>query len=103
MARTQGKGWFRTRKQSKGEFVLFCYYSQDPATGERKERFHKLGLVSQFPDEARRWTQGPRIPDSRSSPPAREHRHHLEPWEKVTSTSVLGGLHHEYQIKDSAA
>jgi hypothetical protein len=48
MARTQGKGWFRTRQQSKGEFVLFCYYSQDPATGERKERFHKLGLVSQF-------------------------------------------------------
>ena len=44
MARTQGKGWFRTRKQSKGEFVLFCYYSQDPASGERKERFHKPGL-----------------------------------------------------------
>ena len=46
---------------------------------------------------------GPGIPDSRSSPPAREYRHHLEPWEKVTSTSVLGGLHHEYQIKHSAA
>jgi putative transposase len=46
---------------------------------------------------------GPGIPDSRSSPPAREHRHHFEPWEKVTSTSVLGGLHHEYQIKHSAA
>lgn len=57
MARSQGKGWFRTRKQSKGEFVLFCYYSQDPATGERKERFHKLGLVSQFPDEAARWKE----------------------------------------------
>jgi len=46
---------------------------------------------------------GPGIPDSRSSPPARKYRHHLEPWEKVTSTSVLGGLHHEYQIKRSAA
>jgi transposase InsO family protein len=46
---------------------------------------------------------GPGIPDSRSSPPARKHRHHLEPWEKVTSTSVFGGLHHEYQIKHSAA
>jgi len=57
VARTQGKGWFRTRRQSKGEFVLFCYYSQDPATGERKESFHKLGLVSQFPDEASRWTE----------------------------------------------
>jgi integrase len=57
LARTQGKGWFRTRQQSKGEFVLFCYYAQDPATGERKERFHKLGLVSQFPDEASRWKE----------------------------------------------
>jgi integrase len=61
MARTQGKGWFRTRKQSKGEFVLFCCYSQDPASGERKERFHKLGLVSQFPDEASRWTEVGRL------------------------------------------
>jgi hypothetical protein len=61
MARTQGKGWFRTRKQSKGEFVLFCYYSQDPASGERKERFHKLGLVSQFPDDASRWTDVGRL------------------------------------------
>jgi putative transposase len=46
---------------------------------------------------------GPGIPDSRNSPPARKNRHHLEPWEKVTSTAVLGGLHHEYQIKHSAA
>jgi len=61
VARTQGKGWFRTRKQSKGEFVLFCYYSQDPATGERRERFHKLGLVSQFPDEGSRWTEVGRL------------------------------------------
>jgi integrase len=61
MARTQGNGWFRTRKQSKGEFVLFCYYSQDPASGERKERFHKLGLASQFPDEASRWTEVGRL------------------------------------------
>lgn len=57
MARTQGKGWFRTRQQSKGEFVLFCYYAQDPATGGRMERFHKLGLVSDFPDEPSRWKE----------------------------------------------
>jgi integrase len=57
MARTQGKGWFRTRQQSKGEIVLFCYYAQDPATGARKERFHKLGLISDFPDEASRWKE----------------------------------------------
>jgi integrase len=61
MARTQGKGWFRTRKQSTGEFVLFCYYSQNPANGGRKERFHKLGLVSQFPDEASRWSEVGRL------------------------------------------
>jgi putative transposase len=46
---------------------------------------------------------GPGIPDSRNSPPTRKYRYHLEPWEKVTSTSVLGGLQHEYQIKHSAA
>jgi integrase len=57
MARNQGKGWFRTRQQSKGRFVFFCYYAQDPPTGERKERFHKLGLVSEFPDEASRWKE----------------------------------------------
>lgn len=61
MARTQGKGWFRTRKQSKGEVVLFCYYSQDPATGKRREKFHKLGLVSNFPDDASRWTEVGRL------------------------------------------
>ena len=61
MARTQGKGWFRTRKQCTGEFVLFCYYSQDLASGKRKEKFHKLGLVSQFPDEASRWKEVGRL------------------------------------------
>jgi integrase len=61
MARTQGKGWFRTRQQSKGEFVFFCCYSQDPATGERTERLHKLGLVAEFPDEASRWKEVGRL------------------------------------------
>jgi len=57
MARPQGKGWFRTRRQTKGEFVYFCCYSQDPATGARTEKIHKLGLVSQFPDGASRWKE----------------------------------------------
>ena len=57
MARPQGKGWFRTRRQTKGEFVYFCCYSQDPATGARTEKIHKLGLVSQFPDVASKWTE----------------------------------------------
>jgi integrase len=61
MARTQGKGWFRTRKQNTGEFVFFFYYSQDPATGERTERVHKLGLTTEFPDEASRWREVGRL------------------------------------------
>ena len=54
MARFQGKGWFRTRQQTKGEVVFFCCYSRDPATGKRSEKLHKLGSVSQFPDTASR-------------------------------------------------
>ena len=61
MARTQGKGWFRTRRQTKGEFVYFCCYSQNPATGDRTEKLHKLGLVSQFPDMASRWKEVGRL------------------------------------------
>jgi integrase len=61
MARSQGIGWFRTRKQSKGEFVFFCHYSKDPATGDRKEKFHKFGLVSEFPDEPSRWKEVGRL------------------------------------------
>jgi putative transposase len=38
---------------------------------------------------------GPGIPDQRSAPRHRAHRHCLEREERVTSTSVLGGLHHE--------
>jgi putative transposase len=33
---------------------------------------------------------GPGIPDSRSSPPARKYRHHLEPWEKGDFNSSIG-------------
>jgi integrase len=61
VARIQGKGWFRTRRQTKGEFVYFCCYSQDPATGNRTERIHKLGSVSQFPDAASRWKEVGRL------------------------------------------
>jgi integrase len=61
MARTQGKGWFRTRQQSKGEIVYFCHLSDDPATGVRKEKLHKLGPVSQFPNEASRWQEVGRL------------------------------------------
>jgi len=61
MARTQGKGWFRTRQQSKGEFVFFCCYSQNPATGDRTEKLRKLGPVLQFPDAASRWKEVGRL------------------------------------------
>jgi integrase len=63
MASTQGKGngWFRTRQQTKSEVVYFCHYSEDPATGARKEKLHKLGPVSQFPDEASRWQEVGRL------------------------------------------
>ncbi len=57
----RGKGWFRTRRQSKGEFVFFCCYSQDPATGDRTEKLRKLGPVSQFPDAASRWHEVGRL------------------------------------------
>ena len=61
MARTQGKGWFRTRRQTKDEFVYFCCYSQDPATGNRTEKIRKLYSVSQFPDVASRWKEVGRL------------------------------------------
>jgi transposase InsO family protein len=46
---------------------------------------------------------GPGIPDLRSAPPHRTHRHRFEKAERVTSTPVLGGLHHEYALERSAA
>jgi hypothetical protein len=46
---------------------------------------------------------GPGIPDSRSAPPPRAHRHCFEEAERVTSTPVLGGLHHEYALERTAA
>ena len=46
---------------------------------------------------------GPGIPDSRSAPPHRTHRHCFEITERVISTSVLGGLHHEYELQRTAA
>jgi transposase InsO family protein len=46
---------------------------------------------------------GPGIPDRRSAPQPRVHRHRLEKAERVRSISVLGGLHHEYFLERAAA
>ena len=46
---------------------------------------------------------GPGIPDQIPAPPFRAQRHRLEEEERVTSTSVLGGLHHEYALERTAA
>ena len=47
---------------------------------------------------------GPGIPDkSQLPPPHRAHRHRLTAGEVVTSTAVLGGLHHEYGLNQAAA
>lgn len=46
---------------------------------------------------------GPGTPDPRSAPPPRAHRHCFEEAERVTSTPVLGGLHHEYALERTAA
>jgi putative transposase len=46
---------------------------------------------------------GPGIPDHRSAPSPRAHRHRFEESERVISTSVLGGLHHEYALESTAA
>ena len=46
---------------------------------------------------------GPGIPKRKSTPPRRTHRHRLEPNERVISTAILGGLHHEYELEQMAA
>jgi len=46
---------------------------------------------------------GPGIPDRRTAPPRREHRHRLEATERVISSAILGGLHHEYGLERTAA
>ena len=46
---------------------------------------------------------GPGIPGLRSAPPSRMHRHRFEEEERITSTSILGGLHHEYTLERAAA
>ncbi len=43
------------------------------------------------------------IPDRKLVPATRLHRHRLEKVERVTSVSVLGGLHHEYGLERVAA
>jgi putative transposase len=46
---------------------------------------------------------GPGIPNQRPAPPCRVHRHRFEKEERVISTPVLGGLHHEYVLERNAA
>jgi putative transposase len=46
---------------------------------------------------------GPGIPGQRTAPPQRVHRHRLEEEERITSMSILGGLHHEYALERAAA
>jgi hypothetical protein len=46
---------------------------------------------------------GPGIPDQRTAPPCRIHRHRFEPRERVVSTAILGGLHHEYEVLQAVA
>src|SRR5215813_2419093 len=46
---------------------------------------------------------GPGIPDRRTASPRRIHRHRFEPEERVVSTAILGGLHHEYRLRQAAA
>jgi transposase InsO family protein len=46
---------------------------------------------------------GAGIPDQRTSPPHRAHRRRLEEAERITSTPILGGLHHEYALEKVAA
>lgn len=46
---------------------------------------------------------GPGIPDLKTAPPCRRHRHRFDPDERVTSTPILGGLHHEYALERTAA
>ena len=46
---------------------------------------------------------GPGIPERKTTPARRTHRHRLEPNERVISTAILGGLHHEYELEQTAA
>jgi len=46
---------------------------------------------------------GPGIRDQRTAPPYRLHRHRFDEEERITSTSILGGLHHEYALERAAA
>ncbi len=46
---------------------------------------------------------GPGIPDPSSAPPPKANRHRFEEAKRVTSTPVLGGLHHEYELERAAA
>jgi putative transposase len=45
----------------------------------------------------------PGIPDRRTAPPHRTHPHRFEPGERVVSTKILEGLHHEYGLQQAAA
>lgn len=43
------------------------------------------------------------IPDQRSAPPFRAHRHRFEEEERITSASILCGPHNEYALERAAA
>ena len=49
MARTQGKGWFRTRQQTKGEFVYFAATPRTPQPGDGRRSFTSLASSRSFP------------------------------------------------------
>ncbi len=69
---------------------------------------HLRGIVKEF---ARYYNRGrphsalgPGIPEPlRAKVPAGPHRHKLPPGGRVSSTPVLGGLHHEYGLEKEAA
>jgi putative transposase len=70
---------------------------------ERHLRRILRGWVSHYNRGRPHSRLGPGIPDSRSAPAPRLHPHHFEEGERVVSTLVLGGLHHEYSLERAAA
>ncbi len=69
---------------------------------------HLRGIVKEFAryyDRGRpHAVLGPGIPEPlRAKVPAGPHRHKLPPGGRVSSTPILGGLHHEYGLEKEAA
>ena len=70
---------------------------------ERHLRTVLRSCVSHYNQGRPHSSLGPGIPDRKTSPPHRMHRHCFEPGERVVSTAVLDGLHHEYGLERTAA